>query len=102
MIKYLPIKLTYLLVIAIAFVQTAHAEEKTVTLHAPTMNCPVCPITVGKALKSIDGVLAVESDFESKTFSVAFDDQKTTIDTLTETTSNAGYPSSVITKNDGK
>ncbi len=91
----------YLFFTASFFSQTAFATEKNVALHAPTMNCPVCPITVRKALKKIDGVLSVESNFEEKTFVITFDDQKTTEDILKNATSDAGYPSTVISEEKG-
>ena len=46
---------------------TAWAEFKSVTLAVPGMSCPVCPITVRKALEKIDGVHEVNVDLESRT-----------------------------------
>ncbi|ABM03714.1 mercuric transport protein periplasmic component [Psychromonas ingrahamii 37] len=61
------------------------AAEKTVSLHVPAMTCPICPFTVEKALKGVDGVTTVNVSF----------DQKTTATALTAATKNAGYPSTV-------
>lgn len=71
------------------------AAEKTVSLDVPTMTCPVCPFTVEKALKGVDGVTAVDVSFDEKRAKVTFDDQKTTAEILTEATKNAGYASTV-------
>ena len=71
----------------------ALAATKTVTLAIPTMTCPVCPITVKKALDSIPGVSKVEVSFVKKEAVVTFDDAKTSVTALTKATANAGYPS---------
>jgi mercuric ion binding protein len=71
------------------------ATPKTVTLDVPNMTCPVCPITVKKALEKVDGVAAVSVDFENKTAAVIYDADKTKTDDLTRATRNAGYPSVV-------
>ena len=59
------------------------------------MNCAVCPITVRKALEKVDGVESVSTEFESRTITIMFDDEKTNIGTLKEATANAGYPSKI-------
>ena len=74
---------------------TAFAAPKTVTLEVPTMNCVTCPFTVKKALQNVDGVSKAEVTYENKLAVVTFDDEKATINALTEATTNAGYPSTV-------
>ena len=54
-----------------------------------------CPLAVKKALNHVDGVHAVEIDYESKIATVTFDDTVVTTAKLTEATTNAGYPSTV-------
>lgn len=71
------------------------AAMQTVTLSVPTMNCPVCPITVKKALTRVDGVSKAEVDFDQRQAVVTFDDARTSVEKLTEATKNAGYPSSL-------
>ena len=73
----------------------AYAENKTVTLSVPGMDCEACPITVSKALKKVDGVGKVAASLEQKEAVVTFDDAKTNIDALRKATANAGYPSTV-------
>ena len=68
------------------------------TLSIPSMNCPVCPITVKKALMGVPGVHKAAVDFEHLQATVAFDDSKTNVDALTRATTNAGYPSKPETK----
>ncbi|GAC1623924.1 MAG: mercury resistance system periplasmic binding protein MerP [Candidatus Acidiferrum sp.] len=69
------------------------ASPKTVTLHVPGMTCPVCPITVKKALEKVQGVSKVDMRFEKKQVLVTFDDAKTNTETLVNATTNAGFPS---------
>ena len=74
----------------------AHAAPKTVTLAIPTMDCPVCPITVKKALLQVTGVSQTEVDFKKRQAVVTYDDAKTNVAALTESTKNAGYPSTLV------
>ena len=79
----------------LAVLPPAYAESKTVTLSVPGMTCELCPITISKALKKIDGVERVGASFEAKEAVVTFDDAKTSVDALRKATANAGYPSTV-------
>jgi mercuric ion binding protein len=69
------------------------AKDITVTLEVPSMDCVTCPITVQKALERVKGVKQVEVTFENKLAVVTFDDEVTSVNTLTKATENAGYPS---------
>ncbi len=71
------------------------AALQTVTLAVPGMTCPVCPITVKKALTRVDGVTKAEVNFDKRQAVVTYDDAKTNVETLTKATADAGYPSSV-------
>lgn len=71
----------------------AYAESKTVTLNVPGMYCEVCPATVSKALRKVDGVEKVAASYETKEAVVTFDDGKTSVSALQKATKNAGYPS---------
>lgn len=72
-----------------------NAAPKTVTLSIPGMDCPVCPITVKKALSQVSGVSQTIVNFERRQAIVTFDDAKTTVGALTDSTKNAGYPSTL-------
>ncbi|MEO5698211.1 MAG: mercury resistance system periplasmic binding protein MerP [Burkholderiaceae bacterium] len=80
---------------AVVMATSAWAAERTVTLAVPSMDCPVCPITVKKALTRVDGVSKAEVDFDQRRAVVTFDDAKTDVGALTKATTNAGYPSTV-------
>lgn len=71
------------------------AKEQTVVLSVPGMTCSVCPITVKKSLAKVEGVITAESEFETKTATVTFDDTRTSIEALRKATADVGYPSVV-------
>ena len=71
----------------------AWASPRTVTLNVPGMTCPVCPITVKKALEKVSGVSKIAVQYEKKQVLVTFDDTKTSTDALVKATTNAGFPS---------
>ncbi|MDH5360576.1 MAG: mercury resistance system periplasmic binding protein MerP [Gammaproteobacteria bacterium] len=73
----------------------AQAKEQTVVLSVPGMTCSVCPITVKKSLAKVEGVITAESEFDTKTATVTFDDALTNIEALRKATADVGYPSVV-------
>ncbi|EKJ7935400.1 mercury resistance system periplasmic binding protein MerP [Pseudomonas aeruginosa] len=88
-------KLAALVALAATLATPAWAAVQTVTLSVPGMTCAACPITVKKALTKVGGVSQVDVSFDKREAVVTFDDAKTSIQKLTEATTNAGYPSSV-------
>ena len=83
------------LALAVAAATPSWAAMQTVTLSVPGMDCPVCPITVKKALTRVEGVDKAEVSFVKRQAIVTFDDIKANVQDLTKATENAGYPSSV-------
>ncbi len=75
----------------------AHAAGKTVTLSVPGMYCEICPVTVSKALKKVNGVQNVKASYETKEAVVTFDDAMTSVRALEKATASAGYPSTLKT-----
>jgi len=72
------------------------AELKTVTLSVDKMTCNMCPITVKKALRKIDGVTEVSAKYEGDGIGwakITFDPSKVKVEDLTFATEQAGYPS---------
>ncbi|MEC8897880.1 MAG: cation transporter, partial [Pseudomonadota bacterium] len=53
------------------------------------------PITVMAALNRVVGVTSVFFLYEDREARVTFDDDKTTVEALTQATTNAGYPSTL-------
>jgi periplasmic mercuric ion binding protein len=70
----------------------ALAAEKTVTLSVPGMYCSSCPYIVKQSLAKVGGVGQVSASYETKTATVTYDDQKTTLAALIAATTRAGYP----------
>lgn len=88
-----------LLIVAVplmTFCMASVAATQTVTLSVPTMDCPVCPITVKKALNKVPGVSGAEVNFDKRQATVTFDDARTGVDALTRATRDAGYPSTLV------
>jgi mercuric ion binding protein len=88
-----------LLAVAVLFALSlpAVAAPATVILAVPSMDCPVCPITVKTALAKVRGVSHAEVSFDKRQATVTFDDAQTNVEALTQATKNAGYPSVVTT-----
>lgn len=72
------------------------AATQTTTLKVPGMTCPVCPITVKRALQTVPGVLKVEVDYAQKEVAVTFDNAKTRESDLTKATADVGFPSQTM------
>lgn len=86
-------KISLVLASIIMTAAPAWAAVQTVTLSVPSMDCPVCPITVKKALTNVAGVSKAEVNFDKRQATVTFDDVKTNVAALTRATTHAGYPS---------
>ena len=87
-------KIILLLLVFVSF--NAYAQQQSVTLHLPGMNCAACPLTVKMALNRVEGVNNAKVDFQTKQALVNYDDTKVTVNELIKATTNAGYPSTVI------
>lgn len=71
--------------------QTA-TQKQSATFEIENMTCAVCPITVKKAMQSVEGVKSVNVDFDAKTATVTFDSSLTTTEEIGEASTNAGFP----------
>ena len=77
-------------------VPAVHAgQPRTVVLDVRGMTCGTCPITVRLALKRVPGVIDAKADLDTRTATVTYDPDRTTVQALTRATSDAGYPSTV-------
>ena len=70
----------------------AAPSTQTAVLDVPGMTCPLCPITVRKALERVPGVEKISVDFPARTVSVAYDVERTNATALLKATADAGYP----------
>ncbi|MCI0363524.1 MAG: mercury resistance system periplasmic binding protein MerP [Phycisphaerales bacterium] len=83
---------------ALAFGGPVLAAEQTVTLGVPGMSCVSCPTIVKGSLQEVEGVINVDVSFEQKTAVVTFDDAKASVEDLINATTNAGFPSQLVTQ----
>ncbi len=101
--KSIVLALTSALVLSLAFTTVAAVEKaatqatemQTVTLDVQKMDCPMCRITIRKALEKVPGVASASVDYEAKTATVVFDPEQANVEALTAATTNVGYPSTV-------
>lgn len=84
------------LILTALVASAAWAESRTITLSVPGMNCRMCPITVRKALEKVEGVEQAQVDYDNKTATVIYDDEKADAMKLTQATKDTGYPSKVV------
>ncbi|MEG3618706.1 mercury resistance system periplasmic binding protein MerP [Magnetovibrio sp. PR-2] len=84
---------TILFAVAMMLSTASLAAEKTVTLTVENMNCASCPFIVKQSLSGVSGVAEVVVSYDDKTAKVTFEDTKANVETLTDATLNAGYPS---------
>ena len=72
---------------------SALAAERTITLAVQNMLCADCPFIVKKSLEAVPGVTKAVVSFKDKTAIVTYDDGRTDVKSLTDATTNAGFPS---------
>jgi len=82
------------------FSATALAEESTVTFTVEKMTCATCPFTVRKVMKNVDGVVDAKVDYDSKTATVTFDDERTTPAEIANASTEIGYPATLSARSD--
>jgi periplasmic mercuric ion binding protein len=79
----------------IASAAPALAVEATVMFAVDKMNCKLCPITVRKAMEGVDGVVDAKVDYDNKTATVTFDNERTTPDEIAKASTDIGYPATL-------
>ncbi|MHB8405453.1 MAG: mercury resistance system periplasmic binding protein MerP [Gammaproteobacteria bacterium] len=70
----------------------AASANNNVVLDVPGMTCPLCPITVRKALERVPGVEKISVDYPARSVRVEYDASRTNVATLLKATADAGYP----------
>jgi mercuric ion binding protein len=86
---------TSLLVLAVALSPATAGEPQRVVLDVPSMNCPLCPLTVRRALERVPGVIEARASYEPKRAEVTYDPDKVSPETLAKAVADAGYPATV-------
>lgn len=69
--------------------------QRTAVLDVQNMTCPVCPITIRKALERVPGVIAASVSYKDKTATVTYDPARTNPAALEKATRNAGFPATI-------
>lgn len=89
-------KLTALVLATTVLASPLWAAMQTVNLAVPSMYCASCPFIVQGAIQELPGIESVNTDLDTRTAVVVFDDTLTTIGAITSATTNVGYESTVI------
>lgn len=69
----------------------AASEQREVVFSVPGMDCPMCPITVKRALSDADGIFEAEADLKTKEARVVFDPSRTDTDALIAAIESSGF-----------
>jgi mercuric ion binding protein len=72
------------------------AAEQTVTFSVPSMTCASCHFIVESAMGSVDGVIKVTADPETRTALAVFDDAIASAEDITFASTSAGYEAVVF------
>jgi mercuric ion binding protein len=71
-------------------------EPRIAVLDVSGMVCPLCPLTVRKALERVPGVLEAKADLATKRAEAKYDPDKVSPEALAKAVSNAGFPAKVV------
>lgn len=82
-----------LAVLLVVLPVSAFAAPQTAVLDVRNMTCPMCSITIRKALEKVLGVIDAKVDYDHKTATVKYDGDRTNSSALMKATANAGFPS---------
>ncbi len=64
---------------------------ESISLTVIGMKCGGCEANVTTKLKAIDGVLSVNASSKDKEVNIEFDDEKTSLEVITDAISDAGF-----------
>ncbi|HEY2472492.1 MAG TPA: cation transporter [Terracidiphilus sp.] len=72
------------------------ATPQIAVLDVQNMSCSMCSSTVRRALEKVPGVVDAKVDCDHKTASVKYDPDKADLAALVKATTNAGFPSKLL------
>ncbi|MDP7152711.1 MAG: cation transporter [Paracoccaceae bacterium] len=90
------IKTFSLALIAMMAAGQAFAAEQTVTFSVPGMTCASCPFIVESAMRSVEGVIQVIADVDTRTAVVVFDDAIANAEDIAFASTAAGYEAELV------
>jgi copper chaperone CopZ len=70
---------------------TIAAEKTTVKIKCKEMSCAGCKKKITGSIQTLDGIINVDVNLESKIITVIYDDSKTTPDKIIGAINEAGY-----------
>jgi copper chaperone CopZ len=70
--------------------------SKTVKLKCSEMTCLGCKKKITESIKTLDGIIKVKVNLDTKIVTVTYDDTKTAPDKIISAISEAGYESELI------
>ena len=80
------------IILLLIYTRVLLADETTATYKVEGMMCGVnCPMKVKQSLEGVDGVKMCKVDFESKTATVTFDDEKISREKIATTITKGTY-----------
>ncbi|HUL45092.1 MAG TPA: heavy metal-associated domain-containing protein [Bacteroidota bacterium] len=88
-------KKTYIIIAVFTLFVLAGCQSNsnlhTTVIRANSMICGSCAKNVEKAITAVDGVAGAQVDLKTKTVEVKFDPVKTSVGTIEDAVTNAGY-----------
>ena len=88
--------LTFLAFVAISTLSTFAKDVTTTTIDLPTLQCGMCKKTIESKVGGIDGLDSIYVDVDTKTATVTFDSEVTTLATIEQAIAKAGYDANAI------
>ena len=70
---------------------TLHSSFQTVEIATPGTQCPMCEVSIGDALESLDGVKRVEVNHEEHKTFIQYDRNKVSLNELEMAITRVGY-----------
>lgn len=83
---------TAILISLLAITAPVVADQTTATFTVEKMNCALCPVAVRKAMERVEGVLEAQVEYDTRTATVTFDDEQTTLEEIANASTEIGYP----------
>ena len=77
------------------------ADEQSITLSVPGMDCPSCPYMIEQSVLFVDGVQSAEAELKTRTCIVVYDDAIASVEDILSATADIGYKSSVVDPGNG-
>lgn len=88
------------IVSAVLIAGTANAAEQRVRIEVSGLSCPSCPYIAATALRSVDSVNIVETEYDKAAqlavYLLTYDDAVTTPEAIAGATMEYGYPGRVL------